>query len=237
MQDGWDASAAAWVTDMADGGDHSRKAILDAPMSARVLASGAQKMLDVGCGEGRFCRMMAAQGVATVGIDPTAELLQAAKAADPGGDYKLAGAEALPFDDGSFPLVVSYLTLIDIADARTGLSEMVRVLAPGGRLLIANLTGYCTASQIKDGGWKRAEDGSVTMTMDRYLEEHSHWAEWRGIRIRNWHRPAAFYMQNLLDLGMQLTFFDEPPSQDPVRGARYNRAPYFQIMEWRKPGG
>ena len=43
----------------------------------------------------------------------------------------------MPFPDVSFDLVVSYLTLIDIADFRTGLNEMVRVPTPKGTLLIA----------------------------------------------------------------------------------------------------
>ena len=77
---GWDDSAEAWIADMGDKGDFSRRHILDAPMLARIRGRGFQTALDVGCGEGRFCRMLAGEGIATTGIDPTARLLDAARA-------------------------------------------------------------------------------------------------------------------------------------------------------------
>jgi 2-polyprenyl-3-methyl-5-hydroxy-6-metoxy-1,4-benzoquinol methylase len=40
-------------------------------MTARIAGRGFATALDVGCGEGRFCRMMQTAGIATVGIDPT----------------------------------------------------------------------------------------------------------------------------------------------------------------------
>jgi ubiquinone/menaquinone biosynthesis C-methylase UbiE len=66
---------------------------------------------------------------------------------DPGGDYQLARAEALPFPNASFDLVVSYLTLIDIANFRLALMEMARVLMPAGTLLIANLNSFIASCQ------------------------------------------------------------------------------------------
>ena len=56
MQSDWDASAEAWIESLKAGGDFSRVAVLDRPMLAAVRASAAQRVLDVGCGEGRFCR-------------------------------------------------------------------------------------------------------------------------------------------------------------------------------------
>lgn len=83
MDNGWDASAAAWIADMGESGDFSRAYVLDAPMLARVEASGARTALDVGCGEGRFCRMLRARGIAATGVEPAAALLAAARARDP----------------------------------------------------------------------------------------------------------------------------------------------------------
>ncbi len=136
---GWDDSAEAWIADMGAEGDFSRRHVLDAPMLARIRGRDFRNALDVGCGEGRFCRMLAAEGIATIGIDPTARLLAAARTRDPQGRYLEGRAEALPFDDASFDLVISYLTLIDIEDYAGGIAEMARVLRPGGSLLIANL--------------------------------------------------------------------------------------------------
>jgi SAM-dependent methyltransferase len=236
MSNGWDESAAAWIADMGPGGNEfSRMQVLDAPMMARVRACGARRALDVGCGEGRFCRMLREVGVASVGVDPTRALLDEARRCDPDGDYREGRAEHLPFPDASFDLVVSYLTLIDIPDYRAAIGEMARVLSPGGALLIANLTSFSSASQDR---WVTAPDGQMTFAIDNYLDEVSRWDEWRGIRVLNWHRPLSAYMSALLGAGLVLTHFDEPEPVDMShpRAARYRRVPWHLIMEWRKPG-
>ena len=238
QDDGWEQSAAAWIAHLGDDGDFGRQSVLDEPMMARVRAGGFRRALDVGCGEGRFCRMLAAEGIAVTGIDPAPSLIDRARVLDPGGDYRVESAEALNFEDGAFDLVVAYLSLIDIPDAEAAISEMARVLAPGGTLLIGNLTAYNSAGDVAEMGWQTLADGRRAHAMDQYLEERSAWIEWRGIRIMNWHRPLSTYMRLLLDQGLTLTHFDEPRAigGDPVRVAHYNRAPWFLMMEWRKPG-
>lgn len=236
MSNGWDQSAQAWIAQMGERGDWGREHVLDRAMLRRVAGRGFQCALDVGCGEGRFCRMLKADGVWTLGIDPTHELLEQARKRDPQGDYRLGRAEQLPFATASFDLVVSYLTLIDIADFRTALREMTRVLEPGGTLLIANLTGFTSACAAH--GWIMDPDGNkLHYPVDRYLDEFADWVEWCGIRIENWHRPLAAYMRTLLECGLQLVYFDEPEpgSGDAARQADYRRAPWFMVMEWLRP--
>lgn len=232
---GWAESADAWIRDVRAQDEFSRCHVLDAPMLAHVRTGGFARALDVGCGEGRFCRMLRAAGVAeVVGIDPTTPLLAAARAADPGGDYREGRAEALPFTDAAFDLVVSYLTLIDIPDIAAAIPEMARVLAPGGTLMIANLTSFNTAATIPADGsaW---EGGPITVS--GYLDDRAGWSEWRGIRIRNHHRPLARYMTLLIEAGLVLAAFEEPAPTggDPERAARYRSAPWFHVMVWRKP--
>lgn len=231
LENGWETSAAAWISDMGEAGDFSRRHILDAPMLARIREKGFTRALDVGAGEGRFCRMMRSEGLEVIGVEPTPSLHAMAQARDPSGTYVDAMAENLPFEDASFDLVVSYLTLIDIDGIEEAIGEMARVLRPGGSLLIANLNSFNTA-----GGWKTVPDGTRRFEIDNYLTERAEWVSWRGISIRNWHRPFHTYMRLLLDTGLRLVFFDEPaPSGgDPEVAARYRRSPYFHIMEWKK---
>jgi len=201
-------------------------------MMERLAKTAPEAVLDLGCGEGRFCRMLAPKVDQISGIDPTEALISHAKAKG-GADYHVARAENLPFDNNRFEMVVSYLSLIDIPDIPKALAETRRVLRPNGLLLIANLNPWTTASQSKGTPVKNS-DGSTTLTMDRYLEAFPSWAEWRGIRIQNWHRPMAFYMQALLQSGFQLTHFDEPKATGGARAENYNRAPYLHTMEWQK---
>ena len=240
MDDGWDDSAQAWIAAVGTEGDWGRQHVLDPVMIAQATTgtphNNPQTALDVGCGEGRFCRLLQEQGIATVGIDPTRALLEEAKRRDPAGDYRYGRAEALDFEAASFDLVVSYLTLIDIADFRTAIREMVRVLRPGGTLLVANLNGFITAGA--ETSWITDDDGTyLHYPVDRYQEEIPVWVAWDGIRIVNWHRPLSAYMETFLACGLELSFFTEPEpvSGEPARQANYRRAPWFLVMTWRKP--
>src|SRR4051794_8267625 len=112
MSNGWESSAQAWIDSIGERGDWGREHVLDPVMLGRVAKGRFERALDVGCGEGRFCRMLKAAGVAPIGIDPTRQLLEVARQRDPAGDYRLGKAEQLAFEAESFDLVVSYLTLI-----------------------------------------------------------------------------------------------------------------------------
>jgi len=236
LSNGWNESAAAWIADQGDAGDYGRRFVLDKVMLARIEGRSFSRALDVGCGEGRFCRRLRERGIEAVGIDPTLALLEEARRRDPEGDYRDGIGEKLDFPNASFDLVVSYLTLIDIPDIAAAIAEMARVLKPDGTLLIANLNSFNTAGPPT--GWTRDERGrALRFEIDHYLEERSNRVSWRGIEIENWHRPLSTYMQLLLGQGLVLKFFDEPAPHggDPVTAERYRRVPYFLVMELAKP--
>jgi SAM-dependent methyltransferase len=232
MSSDWDRSAEAWLSAMSDQGDWARTGVLDRVMIERVSLASPSRVLDVGCGEGRFVRLVTGPGRRITGIDPTRALVEAARRRDPGGDYHVGGAESLPFPDSSFDLVVSYLSLIDIEQLGRAVAEMVRVLAPGGKLLLSNLASHNSAGQ-----WLKGETGeAVGYLIDRYLEERPIRQQWQGIDIVNWHRPLSAYMRLFLGHGLRLTWFDEPApanGEDPA-AAKFVRAPWFVAMEWQK---
>jgi SAM-dependent methyltransferase len=237
VDNGWESSARAWITDMGEHGDFGRRYVLDPVMVPRALARSPGKVLDVGCGEGRFCRLLKPYGVELVGVDPTPALIATARARDASGCYLEAAAERLPLAGETFDLVVSYLSLIDIADIQSAIQEMVRVLRPGGALLIANLNSFNTA--CADQGWVKDNRGRRHhYPIDNYLDERAMWIEYRGIRIVNYHRPMSTYLRALLDAGLVLSYFDEPAASgetSPSRANAYRRVPWFVVMEWLKP--
>lgn len=235
MTNGWEESAEAWIATVGPEGDFARRFVLDRPMLERVALSGARSALDVGCGEGRFCRMLVAKGTSPIGIDPAASLIRRAKELHPGGDYRIAGAEALPFEDASFDLVVSYLSLIDIPDVAQAIAEMNRVLRPGGHLLIANLTSFWSASNPT--GWRSEPDGTLRFAIDNYMDQRADWIGWGNLRVLNWHRPLSTYMGLLLGAGLQLRYFDEPLPYggDAEQLKSFRRVPGFLVMDWEKP--
>ena len=229
---GWDDSADAWIATMGEAGDWGRRAVLDPEMLdlARGYSGAA---LDIGCGEGRFVRMLAETGFTASGIDPTARLIAAAKAKDSGGDYHVCGAEALPFADASFDLCVSYLSLIDIELLDQAIAEAARVTKPGGAFLIANLSSINSA-----GVWDYGLTGKARhYAVDHYMQERTVRQRWNGIDIVNWHRPFSTYFELLLRHGFILKRFLEPMPHGDYRGKdpKFERVPNFVVMLWGKP--
>ncbi len=88
-----------------------------------------RSVLDVGCGRGGVARMLAAEGAEVTGIDPLAEAVAEASATVPEARFQVAGAEALPFADGSFDAVVIINALHHVPGPLMGgaLEEAARV--------------------------------------------------------------------------------------------------------------
>jgi SAM-dependent methyltransferase len=235
MAAGWDASAQAWIDIQGDDGDFGRVHVLDTPMLAIVAELAPARVLDVGCGEGRFCRMLGQRGIAVTGVDPTAALIAQARALDPTGDYRIEPADAMSVAPASQDLAVCYLSLIDMPDLDAALAAIVAAIRPGGHLLIANLTAFNTAAVHL--GWLKPAAGDPSFPIDHYLAERPRRTAWQGVDIINHHRPQVRYMQALLAHGLILTHFDEPPATGgpPGKRDRYNRVPNFLIMAWQKP--
>ena len=94
------------------------------------------KTLDVGCGGGFSCEFMAERGAIVSGIDQSEKCVQAAKnhAAISGFEinYRQGLAENMPYDDNTFDVVICVDVLEHVADYKQVVSEVHRILKPGG---------------------------------------------------------------------------------------------------------
>ncbi|WP_299779409.1 methyltransferase domain-containing protein [uncultured Roseobacter sp.] len=104
----------------------------------RALATSDMKLLDAGCGTGRLARTLIAEGMRPKSItllDPSEAML--ARCADI-PVLKIKGRlEALPFEDGAFDLVTCVWALETVPDPHLALTELCRVVRPGGALCLA----------------------------------------------------------------------------------------------------
>lgn len=98
----------------------------------------AERVLDVGCGEGWFASELLRADVKVVGIDVAQEPLRRACARDLALDLRLVDADGpWPLEDASFDAVWAGETIEHVADTAGWMSEARRVLKPGGRLLLS----------------------------------------------------------------------------------------------------
>jgi ubiquinone/menaquinone biosynthesis C-methylase UbiE len=96
------------------------------------------RVIDVGCGDGLFARQLAARAAWGVALDsdPAQVRLAKARCADRANVAVLqADGQAMPFPDGSFDVVTS-LAVIHHLPLEDGVTEMVRLLRPGGQLVL-----------------------------------------------------------------------------------------------------
>ena len=126
---GFQASGEAYDAFM---GRYSR--LLAAPFADAIGVVGGQTVLDVGCGPGALTGVLVDRvGADSVSAcDPSVPFVAACAARHPGVDVRLAPAEAIPFDDHSFDVVLSQLVLHFVSDPAQAAGELRRVLRPGG---------------------------------------------------------------------------------------------------------
>lgn len=99
-----------------------------------------QRVLDVACGTGVLAReasrLVGSSGF-VAGIDATPGMVALATRLEPSIEWRVGTAESLPYESNSFDAVISQFGLMFFRDRPAAVSEMLRVLVPGGLLAVA----------------------------------------------------------------------------------------------------
>lgn len=137
-------------------GDYARFATYMEPGAVEILDSWrirpGQRLLDIGCGAGQTAIPAARLGHHVVGIDIAENLIgharQRAWAEGLDARFDVGDAEELPYEDRSFDVVVSMIGAMFAPRPDRVVSEIARVLRPGGKLYMANWTPRSMPAQM-----------------------------------------------------------------------------------------
>lgn len=107
-------------------------------MQSVIPSLEGTRILDIGCGAGGLAKTLAAEGAQVTGIDPNSKAVLDARDLVPAARFEQAGAEALPFDDGAFDvvLVVNTLHHVPLDAMDRSLAEAARVTSSSGFLIV-----------------------------------------------------------------------------------------------------
>ncbi len=173
-------------------------------LSRLPSACAPRRWLDMGCGTGYFSRVLgellpASQGVA---LDIAEGMLDHARPLG-GAEYFIAGdAERLPLKDGSCGLIFSSLAVQWCANFEAVLSEVYRVLQPGGVLAFASLC-VGTLDELRES-W-RAADGLVHVNRFRTFEAYQQLCAASGLRVLSLERrPHVLHYSDVRSLTHEL---------------------------------
>ena len=245
----WEAIADGWAERMRTDTDFSRTLVLDAPHLALLGDVAGKHVLDAGCGEGRFSRMLADRGAQVKAIDLSRrmiELTRESESADrPDIEFReMSMCELGAFGDESFDVVVAYLAIINVEDYESAIAEMSRVLRPGGQFLfsIVHPCFYPPGAE-----WQPRKPGTYPI-FDRdklYLKVDNYFPA-RELRFKMWptapaetvnfHRPLSDYALVCSQNQLLIREIAEPVPSDEVLAQRddlraHVRAPYFLIFD------
>lgn len=227
LSEAWEKHAKEWIAWVRRPG-HDSYDRYHRDQFLPLLPGPGRRTIDVGCGEGRFTRHLASLGHRVAGIDASPTLIAAARELAPEMELHVGSAAALPFEDASADLVVSFMCLHDVDDLEGAVAEIARVLEPGGVLCLAVVHPLNSAGRFEKHG-RFVIRGS-------YLEpfRYSDRVERDGLTMtfESLHRPMALYVEALLRAGLAVDALREPAT---TGHASWSRLPLFLHLRARKP--
>lgn len=176
---------------------YERPAMLDLVGDVR-----GRRVLDAGCGSGPLSAELRDRGAVVTGFDASAVMVGLARerlGAD--ADVQVADLSApLPFADGGFDDVTASLVLHYLRDWTAPLSELRRVLRPGGRLVLS--VNHPLLYKMLN---PQADYFAVTEWTDEYTFSG------QPAVLRYWHRPLHAMTDAFSEAGFQVAVVSEPP--------------------------
>jgi len=246
-------TVADWYDELVGdaGSEYHREVVL--PGTIRLLGLNAgDRAVDVACGQGVLCRMLAARGVQVTGVDAAHDLIAAARQrqaeAPPAGggvagaEYVVGDARELAFLPAArFNAAACVLAAQNVHPINPVFAGVARALVPWGRFVLVMMHPCFRGPKETSWGW--SPDGVQFRRVDRYLLPRktpivTHPGRDAGTYTWTFHKPIEQYVRGLRGAGLLVDAIEEWPShkisQPGPRAAAENAArkeiPLFMAM-------
>ena len=146
VQSGYDLVADEYARRISD---ELRHKALDCRLLDRFAESVRNSGIacDIGCGPGHIARYLHGRGIQVCGMDLSSGMVERARRLNPGIEFNQGDMRTLPVRDNTWAGIAAFYAIVHLPlpDLDRSLREMMRVLAPGGRLLLSFHIGEDTA--------------------------------------------------------------------------------------------
>jgi ubiquinone/menaquinone biosynthesis C-methylase UbiE len=235
-----------------EGSEYHQKVVFPGVLRLLKLQPG-DAVLDVACGQGALCRLLAAKGAVPTGIDAAEPLVKAARERGPENiTYHIGDArevERMPFLPANhFASAVCVLAIQNIHPIAPVFAGVAKVLRPGGHFVVVMMHPCFRGPKETSWGWDEA--GVQYRRVDRYLLPRkqpivTHPGSDPGSYTWSFHKPIEAYVRAARGAGLLVDAIEEWPShkvsQPGPRSAAENQAreeiPMFMAMRMVKVAG
>ena len=189
----WQENADFWVQIIRGNHDRYRTGLTNAAVLNAIGPASGLQILDAGCGEGYMARDLASQGADVLGVDLSANLIQAASAlsttdaASP--RFRVADVTGLDDADSSYDLVLCNDLMNDLPDPRGPIAESARVLKPDGRIVILMLHPCFYNDRASRADGDNREVASAYFTQRKVTQQFNVDGIISPAEVTSWHRP------------------------------------------------
>jgi len=240
----WELIAQDW-TKFAEMNDYRNFFLI--PHTIKLIGNIAGKsILDLGCGEGGYARILAKKGAKVTAIDGSTKLIEIAKekAKQEGLSITFLVKNAKSLDginDNYFDIALSAMSLMEVEDYENTIKEVWRVLKSDGEFFISTLHPCFTGKDIR---WQKGQNGELLFVrVDNYFDK-TPWEEFidpkkfkNKVTFR--HMPLQDLINPLLKHGFKLMKLYEPVPTSEQKRLSYRipklaRVPMFLFLKLKK---
>ncbi len=214
----WDENAATWAAEVRAGHDRAHELFTSPHFMEFLPDLAGLRVIDLGCGEGRYTRLFARRGARMTGIDISPRMIDLAQQEEAraplGIRYQMdSSTELRSVDDNSFDAAVSCMALMDTPDFATVARQTFRVLRPKGGFHFSVLH---PCFMTRDSSWAQDAEGRVTARMvSNYWSEERFTERWGFenapvFSIHYFPYRLEHYINGLCEAGFRIERIHEP---------------------------